>query len=152
MVGSERAVRRVSQWKGELWPINASLNSKKNFFFYLTMSPQSSSHTEKEDDKKSFLNDQGNLLAPWRGSKQSKQSIRGRKVILFPRPVDIGLFSPRASKVLSSLLGKVAENSNSRQAMMQVPSTRKGLSSISFSIKIKILVSAFFFLLPLLHK
>lgn len=46
-----------------------SLNSKKNCFFYLTMSPQSSSHTEKEDDKKSLLNDQGNLLAPWRGSK-----------------------------------------------------------------------------------
>lgn len=31
-VGSSRAVRRVSQWKGELWPINASI--QKNFFFF----------------------------------------------------------------------------------------------------------------------
>lgn len=32
-VGSSRAVRRVSQWKGELWPINASIQKKLLFFF-----------------------------------------------------------------------------------------------------------------------
>jgi len=87
-----------------------------------------------------------------RGGGQSSQNSPfgvGRQgyFISSTSAVDIGLFSPRASKVLSSLLGKVAENSNSRQAMMQVPSTRKGLSSRSFSIKILEWID-----LPLLHK